>query len=47
MVELRQSRSARTRWIAARLENILDEDDRETLAAAITLLERMASLGPD
>ena len=47
MVELRQSRSARTRWIAVRLENILDEDDRETLAAAIALLERMASPGPD
>lgn len=36
-----------TRWIAIRLENILDEDDREALAAAIALLERMASPGPD
>jgi len=47
VIELRQSRSARARWIAARLESILAEDDRETLAAAITLLERMASSGPD
>ncbi|RWH70188.1 MAG: MarR family transcriptional regulator [Mesorhizobium sp.] len=45
MVELRQSRSARTRWIAIQLENILDKDDRETLAAAIVLLERIASSG--
>ncbi|TIP03195.1 MAG: hypothetical protein E5X76_32115 [Mesorhizobium sp.] len=47
MVELRRSRSARTRWIAIQLEDILDKDDRETLAAAIVLLERIASAGSD
>lgn len=45
--ELRQSRSARARWIAARLDDVLDEDDCETLAAAIGLLERIASPEPD
>lgn len=45
--ELKALRSARTRWIASRMSERLNDDECRTLADAVALLDRLSASSPD